>query len=228
MAQRVLEHLPERTVAFIAQRLRQARHVVVTRPPARPRWRIDSRPASRGLRATQAAARCNSAPSGRGPRSRPSVPGSASLFLHTCTLTVQMYQRARPSGAGETPRRGTRPRAPRPRPPPQARLRNAWSMSAIRSSSCSRPMETRISPSDTPAASRSAAGTPGVRGRGRMADQRFGAAQAHRRLEQAQRVDEAEGLGAAAVQHEGEGRARAAALAPVHVLVGGVGDQFRW
>ena len=52
-----------------------------------------------------------------------------------------------------------------------------------------------------------------VRGRGRMADQRFGAAQAHRRLEQAQRVDEAEGLGAAAVQHEGEGRARAAALA---------------
>ena len=28
MAQRVLEHLPERTVAFIAQRLRQARHAV--------------------------------------------------------------------------------------------------------------------------------------------------------------------------------------------------------
>ncbi|KAG0761539.1 hypothetical protein G6F22_018860 [Rhizopus arrhizus] len=33
-------------------------------------------------------------------------------------------------------------------------------MSAIRSSSCSSPMDTRISPSDTPAASRSAAGTP--------------------------------------------------------------------
>ena len=47
MAQRVLEHLPERTVAFIAQRLRQARHAVGDTPACAACWRIDSRPASR-------------------------------------------------------------------------------------------------------------------------------------------------------------------------------------
>ena len=50
MPQRVLEHLPERTVAVVAQRLRQTRHAVGRHARLRACWRIDSRPASRVAR----------------------------------------------------------------------------------------------------------------------------------------------------------------------------------
>src|SRR3954451_11511919 len=53
---------------------------------------------------------------------------------------------------------------------------------------------------------------PGMRRRGRVRGKRFGAAEADRELEDAQRVEEAEGLGLAALDVEREGRAGGGAL----------------
>ena len=111
MAQRVLEHLPERTVAFIAQRLRQARHAVGDTPACAACWRIDSRPASRGLRATQAAARCNSAPSAGTWASIKAISSWICILISThLYLNGTNVPACAPSGAG-APGRGTRPRA---------------------------------------------------------------------------------------------------------------------
>ena len=93
-----------------------------------------------------------------------------------------------------------------------ARLRltpvaSACARSATRSSGCSMPIETRIVASETPRRSRVSFGHAGMGGGGRVAGQRFGAAEADGELEDLQRVEDAEGLRLAALDVEGEGRA---------------------
>ena len=56
-----------------------------------------------------------------------------------------------------------------------------------------------------------------------MADQRLGTAEADRQAEQLERVEEAEGLGLAAVDAEGEGRSGAAGLALHQVVLARAG-----
>ena len=74
------------------------------------------------------------------------------------------------------------------------------------------PIERRIVASVTPMRSRTSSGTPEWVVEAGMAGQRFGAAEADRELEDLQRVEEAEGLGLAALDVEREGRAGAGAL----------------
>src|SRR5229473_7344996 len=72
----------------------------------------------------------------------------------------------------------------------------ACAMSAIRSDGCSMPIDSRIVESRTPIFWRMSAGTPEwVMLAGRQAGKRLSAAQAHRQLEDLQRVQEFEGGG---------------------------------
>ena len=89
---------------------------------------------------------------------------------------------------------------------------SACARSAIRSSGCSMPIDSRIVESSTPIRWRTSSGHAGMGHGCRVAGKRFGAAEADGQLEDLQRVQEAEGGRLAAVDVEGEGRAGAGAL----------------